>query len=71
MEISEPTVRSILRVLVNSRNALGLSTRILSTCVRDGVGNSLAENSVPRIRGLTRSRARAWDRLWACAREAV
>ena len=49
---NEPTVRSLLRVLLNSRHALGLRTRIFTTKVRDSAGNSLAENAVQRIRSL-------------------
>ena len=49
---NEPTVRALLRVLLNSRHALGLRTRIYTTRVRDSAGNSLAENAVQRIRGL-------------------
>ena len=46
---NEPTVRALLRVLLNSCHALGLRTRIYTTRVS---GNSLAENAVQRVRGL-------------------
>ena len=45
---NEPTIRSILRVLF-SRHALGLRTRILTSRIRDGAGNSLAENAARRV----------------------
>ena len=48
---NEPTTRSILRILLNSRCALGLRTRILTARIRDSAGNSLAENAVQRARG--------------------
>ena len=38
-------------MLLNSRHALGLRTRIYTTRVRDSAGNSLAENAVQRARG--------------------
>ena len=49
---NEPTMRALLRILLNSRHALGLRTRIYTTRVKDSTGNSLAENAIQRIRGL-------------------
>ena len=49
---NEPTMRALLRILLNSRHALGLRTRIYTTRVKDSAGNSLAENAIQRIRGL-------------------
>ena len=50
---NEPTIRSILRMLLSSRHVLGLRTTILTPRIRDSAGNSLAENAVQRERGLT------------------
>ena len=48
---NEPTVRSILRCLLNARHALGLPTRITTSKIYDH-SNALAENAVNRARGL-------------------
>ena len=48
---NEPTVRSILRCLLNARHALGLPTRITTSKIYDH-SNALAENAVNRVRGL-------------------
>ena len=50
---NEPTMRSLLRIVLNSRHAMGLRTRLYTTKVRDSAGNSLAENAIQRVRGLT------------------
>ena len=49
---NEPTIRSLLRIVLNSRHAMGLRTRLYTTRVRDSAGNSLAENAIQRVRGL-------------------
>ena len=49
---NEPTIRTLLRIILNSRHAMGLRTRLYTTKVRDSAGNSLAENAIQRIRGL-------------------
>ena len=49
---NEPTIRSLLRILLNSRHAMGLRTRLYTTKVKDSAGNSLAENAIQRVRGL-------------------
>ena len=49
---NEPTIRQILKTIITSRHALGLKTRIFTTKVKDSAGNSLAENSIQRIRQL-------------------
>ena len=49
---NEPTMRALLRILLNSRHVLGLRTRIYTTRMKDSAGNSLAENAIQRIRGL-------------------
>ena len=49
---NEPTVRQILRMLLNARHALGLKTQIFTTKIRDPAGNGLAENAIGRIRSL-------------------
>ena len=49
---NEPTIRSLLRIILNSRHAMGLRTRLYTTKVRDSAGNSLAENAIQRIQGL-------------------
>ena len=51
---NEPSVRSILRALINARHSLGLPTRIQTSKVGDH-SNALAENSVARIRQLAGS----------------
>ena len=43
---NEPTIRSLLRIILNSRHAMGLRTRLYTTKVRDSAGNSLAESGV-------------------------
>ena len=49
---NEPTIRQILKTIITSRHAFGLKTRIFTTKVKDSAGNSLAENSIQRIRQL-------------------
>ena len=49
---NEPTMRSLLRIVLNSRHAMGLRTRLYTTKVRDSAGNSLAESAIQRVRGL-------------------
>ena len=49
---NEPTIRSLLRIVLNSRHAMGLRTRLYTTRVRDSAGNSLAENAIQRVREL-------------------
>ena len=51
---NEPSVRSILRALINARHSLGLPARIQTSKVGDH-SNALAENSVARIRQLAGS----------------
>ena len=49
---NEPTMRSLLRIVLNSRHSMGLRTRLYTTKVKDSAGNSLAENAIQRVRGL-------------------
>eukprot|EP00435_Cladocopium_sp_Y103_P048802 s823_g14.t1 len=49
---NEPSVRKILRALLNAPHALGSPTRITTAKPYDHA-NSLAENSIQRVRGLT------------------
>ena len=49
---NEPTLRALLRIILNSRHAMGLRTRIYTTKVKDSAGNSLAENAIQKVRGL-------------------
>ena len=50
---NEPTMRALLRIILNSRHSMGLRTRLYTTKVKDSAGNSLAENAIQRVRGLT------------------
>ena len=49
---NEPTMGSMLRIVLNSRHSMGLRTRLYTTKVRGSAGNSLAENAIQRVRGL-------------------
>ena len=49
---NKTTIRSLLRIVLNSRHSMGLRTRLYTTRVRDSAGNSLAENAIQRVRGL-------------------
>ena len=49
---NEPTVRQILRTLLNARHALGLRIRVFTTKTKDPAGNGLAETAIGRIRSL-------------------
>ena len=49
---NEPTLRQAFKLLVQSRSALGLKTRMRATRIYDAAGNSLVENAIQRIRNV-------------------
>ena len=49
---NEPIIRQILKTVVTTRHALGLKTKIYTTKIKDSAGNSLAENTIQRVRQL-------------------
>ena len=49
---NEPTLRQILKLLVNARSSMGLKTTMRTTKIYDSAGNGLVENAIQRIRSL-------------------
>lgn len=47
---SEPTIRQLQRMVVNTRLSLGLPTKVATTSPPYSHGNSLVENAIGRIR---------------------